>query len=125
MYAETELLIFQNKYDEALIKLDSVKALFGGHPLRDDILYLQANIYKKQKRYGEAIKSYNEVITLHTEEIRCDNSLFELANLYEITLKDEAKAMELYEKLFIEFSNSTYAVEARKKYRKLRGDEVQ
>ncbi len=125
MYAETELLLVQNKYDDALSKLDSIKHLFGGHPLRDDILYLEGNIYKQRKDYDNSIKAYNEVINLHQEEIRCDNSIFELAELYELTLKDPEKAMALYEKLFIEFSNSTYAVEARKRFRKLRGDEVQ
>lgn len=125
MYAETELLIVQNKYDEALNKLDSIKHLYGGHPLRDDILYLEANIHTRRKDYDKAVKSYNEVITLHQEEIRCDNSIFELGELYENVLKDPVKAMELYEKLFIDFSNSTYAVEARKRFRKLRGDEIQ
>jgi len=125
MYAETELMIFQNKYDEALEKLTAIKQQYVVHPLRDDILYLEANIFKNRKEFDKAIKAYNEVITLHPEEIRCDNSIFELAGLYEQHLKDPAKAMELYEKLFIEFSNSTYAVEARKRFRKLRGDEIQ
>ena len=125
MYAETELMIFQNKYDEALEKLAAIKNSYVAHPLRDDILYLEANIFKNRKEFDKAIKAYNEVITLHPEEIRCDNSIFELAELYQTHLKDTTKAMELYEKLFIEFSNSTYAVEARKRFRKLRGDEVQ
>lgn len=125
MYAETELMIFQNKYDEALQKLQEIKNAYVVHPLRDDILYLEANIFRNRKEFDQAIKAYNEVITLHPEEIRCDNSIFELAELYEYHLKDTTKAMELYEKLFIEFSNSTYAVEARKRFRKLRGDEIQ
>lgn len=125
MYAETELLIFQNKYDDALKKLDSIKHLYGGHPLRDDILYLEGNIYTQRKQYDNAIKAYNEVINLHVDEIRCDNSIFELALLYETVLDNSPKAMELYEKLFIEFSNSTFAVDARKRFRRLRGDEVQ
>ena len=42
--------------------------------------------------------------------------------MYENQLSDPEKAKELYEKLFIDFSNSTLAVEARKRYRILRGD---
>jgi tetratricopeptide (TPR) repeat protein len=125
MYAETELLIFQNKYDEALAKLAEIKNTYVVHPLRDDILYLEANIFKNRKDLDSAIKAYNEVITLHPDEIRCDNAIFELAELYDIYLKDTTKAMELYEKLFIDYSNSTFAVEARKRFRKLRGDEIQ
>lgn len=125
MYAATELLLFQNKYDEALLKMDSIKQLFGGHALRDDILYVEANIYTHLKDYDKAIKAYNEIITLHTEEIRCDNAIYELGMLYENQLGEPTKAMELYEKLFIEFSNSTFAVDARKRFRFLRGDQLQ
>lgn len=125
LYADTELLLFQNKFDEALKQLEKIKLTYVTHPLRDDILYLEANIYKNRKEMDKAIKAYNEIITLHPEEIRCDNSIFELAELYETQLKDPGKAMELYEKLFIEYSNSTFAVEARKHFRRLRGDEVQ
>ena len=42
----------------------------------------------------------------------------------EAQLNDIEKAKELYEKVFIDFSGSTFAVEARKKYRMLRGDDI-
>ena len=35
------------------------------------------------------------------------------------------KAKELYEKIFIEYSGSTFAVGARKRFRILRGDKMQ
>jgi hypothetical protein len=37
-------------------------------------------------------------------------------------LNDPEKAKSLYEKLFMEYSDSTFAIEARKKFRELRGD---
>ena len=58
------------------------------------------------------------------EEIRADNALFEMAQLFELILEDKVKALELYEKLFLEYSGSTFAVEARKRFRVLRGDEI-
>ena len=67
---------------------------------------------------------YNTVIENHTEEIRCDNSIFELAEMYELEMGEVDKAQELYEKLFLDFSNSVFAIEARKKYRLLRGDNL-
>jgi len=48
-----------------------------------------------------------------------------LAGLYENRLNDAEKAKELYEKVFIDYSGSVFAVEARKRYRILRGDTVQ
>jgi len=124
LYAQAELLTLQNKFDKAFVKLDSLKTLFPDHTLIDDIYYAKAKIFKKQKKYDEAIKMYNEIIEKHPEEIRCDNAIYELANLYENDLGQSDKASELYEKLFIDYSQSVFAIEARKKYRILRGDNL-
>ncbi len=48
-----------------------------------------------------------------------------MAEMYEFILDDKTKAQELFEKLFLEYTNSTFAVTARKRYRMLRGDTVQ
>jgi len=44
--------------------------------------------------------------------------------LNEYQLDNIEKAQELYEKLFLEYSNSTFAIDARKKFRILRGDAI-
>lgn len=124
IYAQAELLVFQNRYDAAFIKLDSIDMLFPKHALADDVLYLRAQIYKKLRQYDKAIAAYNKIITEYKEDIRADNALFEMAELYETRLNDKSKAKELYEKLFTDFSNSTLAVEARKRFRNLRGDKL-
>jgi len=125
MFAQADLLMFQNRYQDAFAKWDSIETMFPDHGLTDDILYKKANIYVKQKKYDEAIAAYDTIITNFVEEIRADNSLFELAELYEGPLQNPEKAKELYEKLFLDFSGSTFAVEARNRYRILRGDDVQ
>ncbi len=125
MFADSEMLIFQGKYDQAFLKLDSIGLVYPEHTLLDDILYKKAQIYVKQKKYDLAISAYNTVIDNYTEEIRADNALYELAQLYEFQLADLEKAEGLYKRLFLDFSNSTLAVDARKKYRSLRGDDIQ
>lgn len=124
-YADAELLVFQNRFDEAFGKLDSLKEQFPGHELEDDIVYLKGNIYSKLRRYDEAAVAYQYILDNYEESIRLDNSLWALAGLYENQLNDIPKAQELYERLFIDYSGSILAVEARKKYRELRGDAVQ
>jgi tetratricopeptide (TPR) repeat protein len=124
-YADAELLVFQNRYDEAFTKLDQLKTDFPGHELEDDIVYLKARSFVKLRRYDEAVSAYQSIIDNFPESIRLDNSLWALAGLYENQLDNKAKAQELYETLFIDYSNSILAVEARKKYRELRGDTVQ
>ena len=121
-YADAELLVFQNKFEDAFTKLDELKANFPGHELEDDIVYLKADIYAKLRRYEEAVAAYQSILDNYPESIRLDNSLWKLAGLHENQLGDKEKAKELYETLFIDYSGSILAVEARKKYRELRGD---
>lgn len=124
MFAQAELLAFQNKYDEAIVKLDSIAIIFPDHTLEDDVLFTKARIYKKLRMTDKAIAMYEAVINKFPEEIRADNACFELAEMYENNLKQPDKARALYKKIFEEYSGSTFAVEARARYRKLRGDEL-
>jgi TolA-binding protein len=125
MFSEAELLLYQNKVDLAFVKLDSISEMFPEHGLTDDILYVKAKLFRKKKEYDQAIAMYTEVMENHKEDVKCDNAIFELAELYEEILEEKEKAMELYQSLFLDYSNSTLAVEARKRFRRLRGDEIQ
>lgn len=125
LYADADLLVFQNRFEAAFAKMDSLKTAFPGHSLGDDVLYLKAKIQKKQRNYEQAAALLQEIIDNHSDEIRADNAIYELAELYEQQLAQPSKAQALYETLFIDYSNSTLAVEARKRYRKLRGDDIQ
>lgn len=122
LYAEAELLIFQNRFDEAFQKLDTLLEKFPKHSLEDDVYYAKARVYLRKQNFEAAASMLEQIVAEHFEGIRGDNALFELAELNEIHLNDPEKARELYERLFLELSGSTFAVEARKRYRRLRGD---
>ncbi len=124
MYARAELLRFQNRFEESFNTLDSISTNYPDHGLTDDILYAKAQSYAKLKNYDLAVTNYERIISDFAEEIRADNAIYELALLHEYQLGDIERAKELYEKLYLEYSNSTFAIEARKKFRKLRGDEI-
>jgi tetratricopeptide (TPR) repeat protein len=124
LFAEADLLTFQNRFDEAFAKLDSLLATFPKHSLDDDVLYARARIHSKLRDYSKAVELYQIIVDKYPEEIRADNALFELADLYENQLNDVNKAMQYYEKIFMDYSGSTFAVEARKRFRKLRGDNI-
>lgn len=124
LYAEADLLIFQNRFEEAFARLDSLLARFPDHSLEDDVLYAKAQVFRKKRDYPSAAVLLQTIVDEHNEEIRADNALFELATLHELYLGNPEKAKELYEKLFLDFSNSTFAVEARKRFRVLRGDNI-
>lgn len=124
MYADADLLVFRNQFDAAFGKLDSLIAAFPEHSLEDDILYLKGKVYEKQRDYSQAAGFYKEVVDRFPEDIRADNALFALAEMNEKFLDNKEEAMLLYENLFIDYSNSTFAVEARKRFRTLRGDNI-
>ncbi len=123
-YAVAELLVFQNKFDEAFTRLDSVTLLFPDHTLMDDISYLKAKIFRKRKEYTKAVEMYNLVIEKFPDDIRADNALYELAEMYEYQLNDKEKAKQLFEQLFNKYTNSIFATDARKRFRQLRGDKI-
>ncbi len=125
LYASAELLVFQNRFAEAFQKLDSLRQGYPENTLQDDILYLEAQIYEKKRDYQKAAELYQQVADKFPEDIRADNSLFALAQLYEEKLNDLEKAKALYEKIFLDYSGSVFAVDARKRFRILRGDKVQ
>ncbi len=121
-FAKADLMIFQNKHEEAIKKLDSIIIDFPNHSLEDDVFYKKGIIFQEKKKYNLAIEQYQKVIDLYPEGIRADNSLNEMAYIYDYILEDKEKAMALYEKLFIDYDSSTFAFGARKRFRELRGD---
>ena len=124
-YAEADFLIFQNKDDQALVELDSVITLSPFGPLVDDALYQKALIYIKQKNYLGAEALLKKIEESHGGELLGDDAAYKLAELYEYYLKDIPKAMEYYMKVIQDYSSSLYVIEARKRYRALRGDTIE
>jgi tetratricopeptide (TPR) repeat protein len=122
LFARADLLAFRRQNEEALTTLDTLLSRFPEHSLQDDVLYSKARIYREMGNSDLSIEMYQRIIDEFPEDIRADNSLFELAELFENQVGDKERASELYERLFLEYSGSTFAVEARKRYRLLRGD---
>jgi tetratricopeptide (TPR) repeat protein len=122
MYAQAELLEFQEQYGDAFAKLEELKLAFPDHELEDDVLYLEARIHSKLMQYDQAEKAYLRVVEKYADGIRGDNAMYELAEMYDFILDRKEEAMKLYETLFIDYTSSVFATEARKRYRVLRGD---
>lgn len=124
MYARADLLSFQNKDDEANKTLDSINTLFPNHALADDILYKKAKIALKKANYNDAVKYYEDILKNYGQDILADDALFNIADINENQFKNTEKAKELYQQLIENYSGSLYVVEARKRFRKLRGDSI-
>jgi tetratricopeptide (TPR) repeat protein len=124
LYAEADLLLLRNAPDLAMQKLDSIKLKYPHHSLNDELLLSKARIYRKKKNYTKAAEFYTDVYTNYQYDILADNAIFELAEVYERKLNNPEKAKELYEKIILDYPGSLYNVEARKRFRRLRGDGI-
>lgn len=122
LYANAELLIFQNKPDDALKILESIPELFPGHTLTDEIYFAKALIYEQKSDYLMAEQLYLRISKDFSFDILSDNALINLAHLYEFKLNDTAKAKKIYEMIVLNYTGSLFIAEARKRFRILRGD---
>tara|TARA_R100000306_G_scaffold14034_1_gene16743 strand:+ start:22057 stop:23841 length:1785 start_codon:yes stop_codon:yes gene_type:complete len=123
-FARADLLALQNKDKEAIAKLDDILTNHKGEKIEDEALLKQAGLYEKTKQLEKAEASYNKLIELYPDEIVADDAYFKLAKLYEDKLAQPEKAKDLYEQIIYNFADSIYFVEARKRFRALRGDAI-
>ncbi len=122
MYAKADLLQFKNLDIQSLTTLDSITVLYPQTDLSDDILMLKAKIYIKQNDFTKAAITFNNIITNYNNSIWADDALFQLAVLEEDKLNDRQNAQKHYQQLIEQFPGSLYVIEARKRFRNLRGD---
>lgn len=124
LYAHADLLSFQNKDSLAFLALDSLLKLFPNNSLTDEVWYKKAQILKKEGKFNAAVPFLQDIIDKYPEDILADDALFQLAVINEDNLNDKDKAKVLYEQLITKYPGSLYVVDARKRFRILRGDKV-
>lgn len=123
-YARADLLLYQSKYDSAVLTIDSVIQNFPEHEVIDEAYYLKAKILRKQQKYTEALQAYQYIVDNRYYDVLADNALFAMADIYQNNLNQPQKAMELYKQIMLDFKGSIYSLESRSRFRKLRGDQV-
>jgi tetratricopeptide (TPR) repeat protein len=123
-YAKADLLSYQNKNQEAFDILQTIHSKYKGFPIEDEALFKEAKVLIKQKKYEDALQSFSKVIALDPEGILNDDAYFQMAELYNTQLNLPEKAKEYYQKIIFEYPSSIYLVDARKKFRQLRGDQI-
>jgi tetratricopeptide (TPR) repeat protein len=124
MYARADLLRYQNKFELAEQTLDSLSKEFPFHSLSDEVIMMKADMCMKRGKNDMARDYYQKVVDNFSTDITADDALFKLAEMYEVNYQDTAKAMELYEKVLTQYPGSLYVVEARKRFRQMRGDNL-
>jgi tetratricopeptide (TPR) repeat protein len=120
-FARADYLLYQNKRQEALTTFLEVLKLEKADEIKAITLLRLGKMYEKNGDLITALAQYQEIINKHKDEIYTDEALYFSAEIYNNQGNIE-KAKSLYEKVIIEHEDSIYYVEARKKYRQLRGD---
>jgi TolA-binding protein len=121
LFASADLLVYQHQYKSAIVKLDSIDTLFPVNDLDDDILWLKSTIEMNEQNFGQAIEHYRKIVDQYKDGIWADDALFAIAEAYQFKLKNTELAMKAYQQLIEDFPGSLFMVEARKRYRLLRG----
>lgn len=122
-YARADLFAYRELYDSAEALLEILEISYSDHPIADESLLLRGELRAKQKDLAGAIKLWQRVVDEHAKDILADDALYRIGQAQEELGNAEA-AMQAYETLFITYVDSFFASEARKAYRRLRGDQI-
>lgn len=121
-FARADYLLYQNKTKDALAAFQAILQEFKGKEIESVTLLRLGKMYEKAGDFNAALNLYKSILDNHADGIYVDEALYYSADIYNLSLKEPEKAKPLYEKMIFEHQDSIHFVEARKKYRLLRGD---
>ncbi|HTO35149.1 MAG TPA: tetratricopeptide repeat protein [Flavobacterium sp.] len=121
-FAKADFLNYQNKDREALVLLKQILEEHKDEEIEDETLLKIGTIYEELKEFNDALAYYKQIIDNHPESIYRDEAYFYSAEIYNRDFQEPEKAKPLYEAILFNHQDSIHFVEARKKFRLLRGD---
>jgi tetratricopeptide (TPR) repeat protein len=121
-FARGDYLLYQNKTQEAMGLFQDILKNFKGQEIESVTLLRLGKTYENLGDYTSALSQYQTIIDKQSDGIYVDEALYFSAEIYNKQLKDIEKAKPLYEKLVFHHEDSIYFVDARRKFRELRGD---
>ena len=122
-FAKAELKQYQNKTAEAITLYDQLLLDHKGDPIEDEALLNQAQLYEVEGSFEKARDNYQVIIDNYGDGILADDAYYRLGLLYQEQLAAPQKAKPLFEKIIFNHADSIHFVDARRRYRRLRGDE--
>ena len=131
-FAKGDYLLYQNRNQEAIAQFQTILKNYKGQDPRATLeqakqieavtLLRLGKVYEKLGDFTLALSQYQTIIDQHSDGIYIDEALYFSAEIYNKKLQQPEKAKPLYEKIIFSHEDSIYFVEARKKFRQLRGD---
>lgn len=123
LYAQAELFEHQKNIDSCFLKMDSILISYPSHSLTDDILFKKSKLALKSRKLEESTEYLRKIIEFYPDDLLIDDAIYNLAIILENNGSVE-EAKELFEQIILKHSDSIFVTEARKKFRKLRGDNI-
>jgi tetratricopeptide (TPR) repeat protein len=131
-FAKADYLLYQNRNQEAIAQFQQILKSFKGQDSRampeqakqiESVTLLRlGRLYEKLGDNALALAQYQDIIEHHNDGIYVDEALYFSADIYNKQLQQPDKAKALYEKIIFGHQDSIYFVDARRKFRELRGD---
>ena len=121
-FAKGDYLLYQNRNQEAVLQFQTILKTFKGQEIEAVTLLRLGKTYEKLGDYTLALSQYQTIIDQHNDGIYIDEALYYAAEIYTKQLQLPEKAKPLYEKIIFSHEDSIYFVDARRKFRELRGD---
>lgn len=121
-FAKADYLEYQNRNQEAIQAFQAILKQYKGQEIEAVTLLRLGKLYEKIGEFSLALPQYQIIIEQHSDGIYVDEALYFSAELYKNQLQLPDKAKPLYEKIIFNHQDSIYFVEARRKFRELRGD---
>jgi tetratricopeptide (TPR) repeat protein len=121
-FAKADYLEYQNRNQEAIQVFQAILKQFKGQEIEAVTNLRLGQLYEKIGEFSLALAQYQSIIEQHSDGIYVDEALYFSAEIYKNQLQLLDKAKPLYEKIIFNHQDSIYFVEARRKFRELRGD---
>lgn len=121
-FAAADLLVLQGNTDRAITQLKDILVKHEGKSIIDDTHFQLGELYYELKNYEQAAEHWEVVVQEYAYDLLADAASYKLGLLYEEKLNQPEKAILYYEKVLFDHTDSIYFVDARKRFRKLRGD---
>lgn len=121
-FAKADLKQYQGKRNEAIALYKQLLLDHKGDDIEDEALLNLATLYELEGNAEKAREQYQVIIDNYADGILADDAFYNLGLLNENILNNPAAAQALYERIIYEHADSIHFVDARRRFRRLRGD---
>ena len=101
-------LVRQQRFQEALVELDTFASMHPGHPYADNALFWCGEIHYLQREYPRALHYFERVEKLHPWGNKAPDALYRMGQIH-LRRGDKARAQAYFDKVREQFPETAAA----------------